>query len=70
MSLKQKRDFLKVVDTVPVVGSRVAREEIELLKEKTIQLIANNPEKAAIILSSWLSTALSVEKKKQEKKAA
>ncbi|MEO7162203.1 MAG: hypothetical protein ABI041_04735 [Bdellovibrionia bacterium] len=70
MRLKPKRTDLRVAGEVPAVSNQTAREEIELLREKTIQLVTNNPHKAAIILSSWLHSAQSIRKTKLDKKAA
>jgi hypothetical protein len=71
MSLKDQRVELKTATSViPKANTRVTREEIELLREKTIQLVVDNPQKAAAILSNWLENAKSADKKKYNKKTA
>jgi hypothetical protein len=70
MSSKLRRSNLHPVSDTPPGNNRSAREEIELLKEKTIQLTAQNPQKAAKILSNWVNTSALGGKKNQQKKAA
>ena len=36
------------------VGSTVSRAELEVLRQKAVELSIKNPQKAAIILSDWL----------------
>jgi len=58
MGLKKRQsDFIAVPDFTEVGNTRVTREEIDVLREKTIRLVYINPQKAATILSAWLNIA-------------
>ena len=54
----------------PKKHSTLARAQIEELRGKISDLISKNPDKAAIILTQWLSAADTAQKKKSNKKAA
>jgi hypothetical protein len=76
MSIKQRKGdskpLIQYVKTVPLVPKAiVTKQEIELLRDKTIQMVLKNPEKAAMILNQWLSQGKSLPiSKKSGKKAA
>jgi hypothetical protein len=55
MSHRYKKSDTKPPPSSPKISPSVSKQEVELLKEKTIQLVLKNPAKSATILSEWIN---------------
>ncbi|MCM0605699.1 MAG: flagellar M-ring protein FliF [Xanthomonadaceae bacterium] len=55
-SLQKGAGMPQLEDTVPALSEKIAPEKIEgeMIKEKIISLVDNNPQKAALVLRDWI----------------